>query len=83
MDKREGEFYDFLSKKICLTVPKNFVGEPFSLPLISGIERFYASESFCHDFVSKFFCLTVPKSSVEEPFWPVSQKMSGSEKVYA
>ena len=31
--------HDFASKLICLTVPKNFVGEPFSLSLVSGIEK--------------------------------------------
>ena len=40
----------------CLTVPKNFVGEPFSVSLISGIEKFYASEGyvtfFCRNFLS-------------------------------
>ena len=29
-----------------LTVVKNFVGQPFSVSLISGIEKFYASEGF-------------------------------------
>ena len=52
MDKRGGggggggggrEYHDFLSKFFCLTVPKNFVGKPFSVPPISGIEKFYAS----------------------------------------
>ena len=28
-DKRGGGYHDFLSKFFCLTVPKNFVGEPF------------------------------------------------------
>ena len=40
---REGggrEYNDFLSK--IFTVPKNFVGEPFSVSLISGVEKFYA-----------------------------------------
>ena len=49
MDKRGGggggkEYQDFPSKNFCLTVPKNFVGEPFSVSLIFGIENFYASE---------------------------------------
>ena len=35
--------HDFASKLICLTVPKNFVGEPFSLSLISGIEKVWIS----------------------------------------
>ena len=47
MDMRgaEGEgkdYHDFLSQNFCLTVPKNFVGEPFSVSLISGIENLYA-----------------------------------------
>ena len=32
-------YYDFLSKIFCLTVPKIFVGEPYSVSLISGIEK--------------------------------------------
>ena len=62
------EYHDFLSKFFCLTVPKNFVGEHFSVSIISCIERFYASEIYVRDFVSKLFCLTVPKHFVEEPF---------------
>ena len=54
---RGREYHDFLSKISCLTVPKNFVGEPFSVSLISGIERFYASESYitilCRNFLSR------------------------------
>ena len=71
-------------KTFCLTVPKNFVGEPFRVSLISGIEKFHASEGYVtiFDFLSKFFCLTVPKSFVGEPFCAVFQKISGSEKVY-
>ena len=41
MDKK-GEYQDFLSKKFCLTVSKNFAVEPFRLSLISGIAKFYA-----------------------------------------
>ena len=40
-DKRGG-YQDFPSKTFCLTVPKIFVGEPFSVSLISGIQKFYA-----------------------------------------
>ena len=49
-----GEYQDFASKKFCLTMPKNLVGYPFRVSLISGIENIYASEG-CHDFLSKFF----------------------------
>ena len=40
MDKKGAEYQDFPSKFICVRVPKNVVGEPFSVPLISGIEKF-------------------------------------------
>ena len=43
-DKREGEVSRFLSKISCLTVPKNFVGKPLRVLLISGLENLYASE---------------------------------------
>ena len=66
MDKK-GEYQDFPSKIFCLTVPKNFVGEPFNVSLISGIEKFYASEGyvtiFCRNFLShsaKNFCTGTP-----------------------
>ena len=58
----------FPLKNFRLTVPKNFVGEPFSVSLISGIEKILCFRELCHDFVSKFFRLTVPKNFVEEPF---------------
>ena len=35
-----GEYHNFLVKRCCLKVPKNFVGEPISLPLTSGVENF-------------------------------------------
>ena len=37
-----GEYQVFPSKTFCLIVPNNFVGEPFMVSLISGIEKFYA-----------------------------------------
>ena len=56
MDKREGgEYQDLPSKIFCLTVPKKFVGEPFSVSLISGIEKLYASEGYVTIFRRKFF----------------------------
>ena len=53
----------FSPKNFCLTVPKNFVGEPFSASLISGIERFYASESYVTIFRRKFFVSQCQKNS--------------------
>ena len=79
---RRGEYQNFPSKIFCLTVPKNFVGEPFSVSLISGIGKNLCFRGLCHDFPSKIFCLTVPKHFVEEPFYAVFQKISGGEKVY-
>ena len=58
---RAREYHDLLSKIFCLTVPKNFVGETFSVSLISGIERFYASESYATIFCRNFFCLSAEK----------------------
>ena len=75
----------FRRKIFCLTVPKNLVREPFSVSLISGMGKFFASEVnvTIFDFLSKFFCLTVPKNFVGEPFSAVFHKFLGSEKVYA
>ncbi len=36
---KKGGFQEFLSKKFCLTVPKNSVVESLRLSLISGIEK--------------------------------------------
>ena len=67
MDKREGEVSRFRSKIFCLTVPKNFVGHSFRVSLISGIEKFYASEGyvtiFCRNLLShsdEKFCRGTP-----------------------
>ena len=36
-------------------MPKNFVGQPFRVSLISGIEKFYASEGYVTIFRQIFF----------------------------
>ena len=77
----EGKYQDFPSKIVCLTVTKNFVGQPLSVSLISGIENFFASEVMSR-YLSKIFCLTVPKNFVGVPFCAVFQKITGSQKVY-
>ena len=71
----KGRYHDFPSK-FCLTVAKNFVGEPFSVSLISGIEKFYASEGYVTIFRRKFFCLSTETfrrgtllCCVSENFW--------------
>ena len=48
-------YQDFASKNFCLTLPTKFVGEPFSVSLISVVEKFYASEGFVMIFYRKFF----------------------------
>ena len=64
MDKRgevRRDYHDFPSKNVCLTVPRNLVGETFSVSLISGIERFYASEIYLTILFRNFFCLSAEK----------------------
>ena len=39
MDKRGGEYQDFLSNIFLSHITENFVKEPFSVSLISGIEK--------------------------------------------
>ena len=70
-------------KFFCLTVPKNFVGEPFC----AVFHKIFGSEKFMHrigveyqDFPSKTFCLTVPRNFVGKPF-SVSL-LSGAEEVW-
>ena len=41
-----GKYRNFPSKNLCFKLPKNFVGEPFTLSLGSGIKIVYASEGF-------------------------------------
>ena len=81
-----GENPIFLKNVCCLTVPKNFVGEPFfsqnfwwriKLCLRWGRGGWESITIFC-----QFFCLTLPKNFVGEPFWSVFQKVSGSETVF-
>ena len=65
-------------------MPKNAIGEPFSLSLISGIEKVWMrgwGGGECQDFPSKISCLTVPKKFAGQPF-RVSL-ISGIEKIYA
>ena len=54
MDKTGG-IIKIVFEKFCLTGPKSFVVEPFSPSLISGIEKFYASEGYVTIFRRKFF----------------------------
>ena len=49
----EGGIDDFLSNFLCLTVPKNFVGEPNSVLLFLGIDIIYASGGYVTVFCRK------------------------------
>ena len=51
----------------CLTVPKKFVGELFSVSLISGIEKNYASEGYFMIFYRKIFVSQSRKISYRNP----------------
>ena len=65
MDQRRGgEYQDFPSKNFCLTVPKNFVQEPFSVSVFSGIEKFYALEGYV-----TIFCRIILSDSAEIFLW--------------
>ena len=77
-----GGYQDFTSKIYCLTVPKSFVWESFTVELFSSAEKFWrrGGGGGYQDFTSKIYCLTVPKSFVWESvtvelFW-------GTEKVW-
>ena len=76
-----GEYRNFTSKIFCLKSPENFVGEPFSFSLNSGIEKKYPSEGYVTIFCPKNFHFTVPKKAVGKPF--SLSIVSGIEKSYA
>ena len=83
-DKSGGEYQDFVWKKFCLTLLKNFVGEPFSVSLISSIEKVWMrgwGGAECQIFPSKISCLTVPEIFVGQTFR--LSLFSGLEKIYA
>ena len=58
MDKRAGgrEYQKFPSKFFCLTVPKNFVGEPFSVSLIRVSKNFMLQRVMSRFSVENFLC---------------------------
>ena len=71
-------YQDFTSKIYCLTVPKSFVWESFTVELFSGTEKVRRRGGY-QDFTSKSFCLTMPKTPVGESF--IVALTSSSEKV--
>ena len=65
-----GIYQDFLSKICCLTVQKNFVGEPLcfeKFPVSKNFIRGEGREGASHNFTSNFFGLTLPKNFVGNP----------------
>ena len=80
LDRKGRELQGIPSNIFCLTVPKIFVGEPFSVALISGIEKVWIGRGEYQDFPSKNFCLTVLKISLGESF--TVALISVSEKVW-
>ena len=64
-DKRRGGNHDFPSKLFCLTVPKHFKEESFSVSVSSGTEIVCGlkgeGEREYQDALWKMFCLTDPK----------------------
>ena len=61
-------------------MPKSFVGESFTVALISGIEKVWiGGEGEHQDFPPNIFCLTLPKTSVGESI--TVALVSGREKV--
>ena len=69
-EKVRGEKYqDFPLKVSCLAVPESFVGQPFRVSLVLGVETFYAPEAcvtiFCLEiFVSEYRNVSQGNSSV-------------------
>ena len=66
MDEKRGSIKFFRRIIFCRTVSKNALGEPFSLSLVSGMEKVRERElgggrGECQDFRSKLSCLKVPK----------------------
>ena len=81
MDKKGGSSR-FPSEFFCLTVPKFFLRQPFSMSLISGIENFYAPEGCVTISRQKFLVPQCRENFVGGPFCAAFQKNSGRHKVY-
>ena len=63
----EGEYQDFTSKILCLTVRRIFLGESFTVAFFSGGEKFGLEREY-QDFPLEILCLTVTKNSLGESF---------------
>ena len=67
MDKIWG-YHKFPSEIFRLTVPKNFVGEPFNISENLGYRKILCIRRGYRYSLLNFFCLTVPKKFVRELF---------------
>ena len=74
-DKRGGGWLGItiFRQEFFVSVPKNYVSEPFNLSLFSGIEIFYMLERVMSRFSVEFFRLAVPNYFVAETFCAVFQ----------
>ena len=81
---QRGLCHDLLLKKFCPTVPKRFVGEPFSASIIWGIRNFCAQKEYVTSFCRKLFCSLYRKTSYRIPLcfrdFLVSKKIMGGKK---
>ena len=74
-----GEFHNFPSKSLPLTVPKNFGGKSLSVSSISGIEILYENDGYVMNFCGRLFVSQCRKTSQGNP--SEFQKYSGAKKV--
>ena len=79
MDKK-GEYQEFPLKCFCLTVPITFVGKPFSVSLVSGIESFYASEGCITIFRRELFVSQYRNISQGNPSVLCFRKLPAAKK---
>ena len=76
-----GEYQDVPSKVFfCITVLKNFIGEPFSVSIIPGIEKFYASEGYV-TILCQFFLSLSAKKFGRGTLLCMFQEISGSRRL--
>ena len=67
-------YHDFPSNFFCLTLPKYSVREPFGVSLISGFEKFYASEGYVTISVETFLSHSTEKLCTGALLCCVSEK---------
>ena len=70
-------------QSFCLTVPKNFVVEQFSVSENYDFRKSFLHEKGISRFCVENFCLTGPNNFVRGPFcFTKNHKISGIEKIY-